>query len=173
MVPVFENVNDIPLLLCPPTVTTIGPVVALLGTGTTIALTFQLEGWPATPLKVTMLVPMVGPNPEPEIVTNVPAPPDVGETVVIFGTTVNVTPLLATPPTIICTGPVVAFAGTGTTIVELLQLDGVAVSPLNVTMLEPCDAPKLVPEIVMEVPVVPEVADRPRMAGATTKVPPL
>jgi hypothetical protein len=37
MVPVFENVNVVPLLDCPPTVTTTGPVVALLGTGTTIA----------------------------------------------------------------------------------------------------------------------------------------
>jgi hypothetical protein len=124
-------------------------------------------------LKLTVLVPIVGPKPEPEIVTYVLLPPVVGETLVIFGTTVNMTPLLSTPPTVIKTGPEVALVGTGTMTLPLLQLVGVAAAPLNVAVLAPWEAPKLVPEIVTEVPTVPEVAERPRMAGATTNVPPL
>jgi len=83
-------------------------------------------------------------------------PPDVGETLVIFGTTANVNALLCTPPTVIKTGPEAALVGTGTLTLPLLQLVGVAVTPLNVTALAPCEAPKLVPEIVMEVPTVPK-----------------
>jgi len=37
----------------------------------------------------------------------------------------------------------------------VLQLEIVAVVPLNVTVLVPCDAPKLVPVIVIAVPTVP------------------
>jgi len=84
-VPVEENVKVAPLLAVPPTVTTTGPVVALLGTGTTIVVAFQLEGPAETPLKVTVLVPRVGPNPVPEIVTNAFTPPDVGEMLVMVG----------------------------------------------------------------------------------------
>ena len=39
--------------------------------------------------------------------------------------TVNITPLLATPPTVTTTFPVVAPLGTGTTIIVALQLVGV------------------------------------------------
>jgi hypothetical protein len=85
IVPVEENVKVAPLLATPPTVTTTGPVVALLGTGTTIVLAFQLEGPAETPLKVTVLVPRVGPNPVPEIVTKAFTPPDVGEMLPIDG----------------------------------------------------------------------------------------
>jgi len=46
-----------PLLACPPTVTTIFPVVALFGTGTTTVVALQLLGVAALPLKLTMLVP--------------------------------------------------------------------------------------------------------------------
>src|SRR5262245_44293138 len=62
--------------------------------------------------------------------------------------TVKVTPLLATPPTVTTALPVVAPLGTGATIVPVLQLVGVAVVPLNRTVLEPCVAPKLAPVIV-------------------------
>ena len=47
--------------------------------------------------------------------------------------TVNVAPLLAIPPTDTTTGPVATPAGTGTTMLRLPQLLGVAVVPLNVT----------------------------------------
>jgi hypothetical protein len=114
-----------------------GPVVALLGTGTTIVLRFQLERREATPLKATVLVPGVGPNPDPKIVTKVFAPPEIGDRLLIFGTTVNVTPLLGTPFAVTTTGPVVATVGTGTTIVVPFQLVAVATAPLNVTVLVP------------------------------------
>jgi hypothetical protein len=45
--------------------------------------------------------------------------------------TVKLTPLLATPPTVTTTLPVVAPDGTGATMLVALQLVGVAAVPLN------------------------------------------
>jgi hypothetical protein len=70
--------------------------------------------------------------------------------------TVKPTPLLATPPTVTTTFPVVAPLGTGTVILVSLQLVGVPTVPLNVTVLVPC-APKFVPVIVTAVPTDPDV----------------
>jgi hypothetical protein len=50
---------------------------------------------------------------------------------------VNATPLLATPPTVTTTFPVVAALGTGTTMLVALQPVGVAAVPLKVTVLDP------------------------------------
>jgi hypothetical protein len=58
------------------------------------------------------------------------------------------------------TFPVVVPLGTGTTIEVALQLVGVAVVPLNVTVLLPCVDPKFVPVIVTDVPTTPEVGER-------------
>jgi hypothetical protein len=63
--------------------------------------------------------------------------------------------LLATPPTVTTTFPVVAPAGTGTTMLVADQLVGVAVVPLNVTVLVPFVEPKFAPVIVTDVPTVP------------------
>src|SRR2546425_941796 len=76
------------------------------------------------------------------------------------GNTVNETPLLACPFTVTTTLPVVAPLGTGATIEVALQLVGVALVPLKVTVLEPCVAPKFAPEIATEVPTTPEVDER-------------
>jgi hypothetical protein len=57
MLGVLPTVNVNALLATPPTVTTTAPVVAPLGTGTTMLLALQLVGVPAVPLKVTVLVP--------------------------------------------------------------------------------------------------------------------
>jgi hypothetical protein len=84
--------------------------------------------------------------------------------------TVNVTPLLATPPTVTTTGPVIALAGTGELILVALQLLGVADTPLKVTVLAPCVAPKFVPLMVIEVPTGPEVAERPLMLGGAETI---
>ena len=73
----------------------------------------------------------------PLIVTASPAAPDVGERLSILGATVKVTLLLASPPTVTTTGPVIAPAGTGTAMLLALQLVGVAVVPLKVTVLVP------------------------------------
>ena len=63
----------------------------------------------------------------------VPTTADVGDNVVMLGvaSTVNATPLLATPDTVTTTFPVVAPAGTGATMLLALQLVGVAAVPLN------------------------------------------
>ena len=71
--------------------------------------------------------------------------------------TVKLTPLLATPPTVTTTFPVVAPAGTGTTMLVAFQLVGVAAVPLNVTVLVPCVDPKFVPVIVTDTPTAPDV----------------
>src|SRR5689334_5225710 len=138
--PVVLTVNVTPLLAAPPTVTATSPVVAPVGTGTTILIALQFVGVAAVPLKVTVLVPCIKPKFIPVIVTDVPTGPDVGFRLVIDGgiVTVNVTPLLAVPPTVTTTFPVVAPAGTGTTILVMLQFVGAAVVPLNVTVLVPC-----------------------------------
>ena len=96
-----------------------------------------------------LIAPAAGadPNPVPATVTLVPTGPDAGATLVIVGAavvvvTVNTTPLLATPPTVTVTLPVVAPVGTGATIRVADQLVGVAVVPANFTTLVPCVAPK-------------------------------
>src|SRR5208283_2678163 len=66
--------------------------------------------------------------------------------------TVKLAPLLATPPTVTTTFPVVAPVGTGAVMLVALQLAGEAEVPLNVTVLPPCVAPKFVPVIVTDVP---------------------
>ena len=71
--------------------------------------------------------------------------------------TVKFTPLLANPPTVTTTLPVVAPLGTGVIMVVAFQLVGDAVVPLNVTVLLPWLVPKLVPVIVITVPTAPEV----------------
>src|SRR3954462_4038536 len=82
------------------------------------------------------------------------------------GRTVNAAPALATPPTVTTTMPVVALAGTGTVMLVSDQLVGVALVPLNVTVLVPCIGPKFAPVIVTGVPAAAEVGVRLEMLGA-------
>jgi hypothetical protein len=77
--------------------------------------------------------------------------------------TVKAMPLLDLPPTVTMMLPVVAPVGTGTTMVVALQLVGVAATPLNVTVLDPCVAPKFVPLMVTGVPAGPDDTLRPEM----------
>jgi len=130
------TVKVTPLLARPPTATTTGPLVAPVGTGTTMLPALQLLGVASVPLNVTMLEPFVAPKFVPVMVTGVPTRPDVGLSVVIDGgtVTVKVMPLLARPPTVTTTGPLVAPPGTGTVMLVSLQLVGVADVPLNVTV---------------------------------------
>ena len=129
-----------PLLATPPTVTTTFPVVAPLGTGAMMLVALQLVGVAAVPLNFTVLVPCVAPKLTPVIVTDVPRTPDVGLRLVMLGggtVTVKLTPLLATPPTVTTTFPVVAPLGTGATMLVAAQLVGVAAMPLNLIVLVP------------------------------------
>jgi len=71
--------------------------------------------------------------------------------------------LLATPPTVTTTLPVVAPDGTGTTMLVADQLVGVVGVPLNVTV--PFVDPKFVPAIVATVPTGPLFGDKLAMVG--------
>ena len=64
------------------------------------------------------------------------------------------------PETVTTTGPVVASLGTGTVMLVSLHDVGAAEAPLNVTVLDPCEAPKNPPVIVTDVPALPEVGDK-------------
>jgi hypothetical protein len=160
-------------LLNPPLVwSTIFPVVAPDGTGTTTLVLLQLVGvatalFPTVPTNVTVLVPCVAPKLVPVIITDVATRPATGLRLVISGggITVKGKPLLTRPPTVTMTLPEVAPGGTGTVILVALQAVGDAVVPLNVTVLAPCVAPKLAPVIVTEVPTGPEVGFKLVMLG--------
>src|ERR1700681_338704 len=82
------------------------------------------------------------------------------------GFTVKLTPLLANPPTVTTTLPVVAPLGTGVTMLVALQLVGAATVPLKVTVLPPWLVPKLVPVVVITAPTTPEVGLTLVMVGA-------
>ena len=128
-----------PLLAAAPTVTTTLPLVAPLGTGTTMLVADQLVGVAVVPLNLTVLVPWLAPKFVPLIVTDVPTGPPVGDRLVRLGAPVTeyVSPLLAAPPTVTTTAPLVAPFGTGTMTVVADQLVGNAVVPLNLTVLVP------------------------------------
>lgn len=113
--------------------------MAPFGTGATIWELLQLAGIAGIPPNVTVLVPCTAPKFDPVIVITVPTEPDVGDKLLMIGpsTTVKTIPLLATPPTVTITFPVVAVEGTHAPMLLALQLVGVAANPLKVTVLEP------------------------------------
>jgi hypothetical protein len=155
-------VKLIPLLATPPTVTTTFPVVAPVGTCTTIWVSLQLVGVAEVPLNVIELVPCAAPKLVPTTVTAVPTGPKVGLKLEIVGdptVTVNVTPLLGTPPTATITFPVVAPTGTGATICASFQLVVLATTPLNESELAlvPTVGPKFDPFTATTVPMGPDV----------------
>jgi len=134
------TVKSVPLLATPPTVTMTLPVAAPTGTGAMTLEAPQLVGAELTPLKVTVLVPWDAPKFAPKIVTEEPIAPADGLRLLMLGGgggTVKFTPLLAMPATVTTTLPVVAPAGTGTTMLVALQLVGNAKTPLNATVLDP------------------------------------
>src|SRR5438132_1513884 len=158
-----------PLLAIPPTVTTTLPVVAPLGTDATMLVALQLVVLAVVPLKVT--VPVV-PKLVPVMVTAVPTGPVVGFSLVMAGAdevTVKFTPLLATPPTVTTTFPVVAPLGTDATMLVALQLVVLAAVPLKVTAPV---VPKFVPVMVTAVPTGPVRGFRLVLAGAGTPTAP-
>jgi hypothetical protein len=82
-------------------------------------------------------------------------------------TTVKVTLLLGTPPTVTTTLPVVAPAGTIVAMDVALQVvKVVAAVPLKVTVLVPCDPPKFAPVIVTCAPTTPELGVTLLIVGA-------
>jgi uncharacterized protein (DUF779 family) len=79
------TVNGSPLLATLFAVTTTFPVVAPLGTGTTMLVPLQLVGVASVPLNLTLPGPCVVPKFAPLIVTLVPTGPDVGDNDVMLG----------------------------------------------------------------------------------------
>jgi hypothetical protein len=161
-----DTVKLFPFVSTPLACTTTFPVVAPVGTFTVIVVAFQHvpQGVAVVPLNLTVLAPWVEPRFVPVITTDAPTAPDVSERDVILGvgSTVKLFPLLATPDTVTTTLPVPAPVGTFTVIVvEFQQVPhGVAVVPLNLTVLLPCVSPKFVPVITTEAPTAPEVGDK-------------
>src|SRR5215813_1912594 len=89
---------------------------------------------------------------------------------VVVAVTVKDRPLLGSPPTVTTTLPLVAVAGTSTLRLVADQVVGAAVTPLKVTVLVPCVAPKFVPAIVTTVPTGPLAGARLVRVGALTVV---
>jgi hypothetical protein len=117
------------------------PLAAPFGTFTVIDVFVQLAALPAgVPLKVTVLELCEEPKLHPEIVTAVPTAPEFGLRLEITGAvdTTKFVPLLAAPPTVTTTLPVVAPQGTFTVMLDELQLLALPADvPLKVTVLEP------------------------------------
>jgi len=139
-------------------------------------------GFTLTPPNVTVLVtpPLTwaAPKPVPEIVTVAPAAAVVGDTAVTHGPGVEQTPKLAgalsVPPTVTTT-----FARPGPTLgtVAVMDLSDQSVAgmaptgaPPNFTVLLPCAAPKLAPEIVTEAPTAAAAGEIPLIEGAEAAV---
>jgi hypothetical protein len=101
----------------------------------------------------------VVPKFDPAIVTETPTAPEVWLRLVIAGggTTVKADPLLASPPTVTTTLPVVAPVGTATVMLVALQALAVAAVPLKATVLVPWVAPKFNPVMLIETPTAPDV----------------
>ncbi len=82
----------------------------------------------------------------------------------------NEIPLLEIPPTVTSTRPVVAPDGTAAVMLESLQAEGTAGTPLKVTVLAPCVAPKPEPKSIADVPAAPAVGLREVRPGPTVKL---
>jgi hypothetical protein len=74
-----------PLLEPLETVTTTFPLEAPPGTGTVMPVALQAVGNAVVPLKVTVLLPCVSPNPVPTTMTSVPTGPELGDKLVMTG----------------------------------------------------------------------------------------
>src|SRR5262245_31391752 len=79
--------------------------------------------------------------------------------------TVKDNALLGTPAIMATTLPLEAPAGTAATMLVADHDVGVAVTPLNVSVLAPCDVPRFDPAIVIGVPTAPLDGDRLEIVG--------
>jgi hypothetical protein len=170
------TVNVTPLLATPPAaVTTTLPVAAPVGTVAVMLDAPQLVIVVAlVPLNFTLPFPCDGPKFDPAITMDDPTAPVLGVNDVMLGTavTVNVTPLLATPPAAVTTTfPVVAPVGTVAVMLDAPQLViVVALVLLNFTLPFPCDGPKFDPTITMDDPTAPVLGVSDVMLGAAVTV---
>ena len=149
-------------------------MVAAAGERQVICVALQLETAAFTPLNETVEVPCEAPKLLPVIVTVVPASPMFGVTEAMTGVetgafTVKLTPFELFPETFTTTFPVNAPPGTEQERDVEDQVVQVAVVPLNLTVLNPWDAPNVVPEIVTDAPTTPLVGLSDEMLGVTVK----
>ena len=115
----------------------------------------QDVGVAVVPLKVTVLLPWVGPNPAPLIAIDVPTGAVLGDRPVITGMMRKDLALLFSPLTATTTLklPEPRLLGTGTPEIFVAVHDaGVTVTPPKLTVLLPCELPKLVPLMVIVEP---------------------
>jgi hypothetical protein len=151
-------VPPLPLEACPPgVVTTIGPLVAPVGTVAVICVSELTVKEAVTPLNVTAVAPV---RFVPVITTELPTAPLVGEKPVIVGgsaaETVKEVVLVAVPAGVVTAiAPVVAPVGTVAVIcVAEFTVNAVAAVPLKETPLAP---DRFVPVITTELPTAPLV----------------
>jgi hypothetical protein len=166
---VANTVNVGPVTFTPLALTTTAPVAALAGTVTWMLLAPHVRMLAGVPLNLTLPLPWLGPKFVPVIVTSAPTAPDVRDRPVTVGVgnTVKLFPLLSTLLTRTTTLPVVAPAGTVTTMLPALQLlTFVTRVPLNLTVLVPFVDPKPLPAIVTVAPTAPDVGVRVEIVGA-------
>ena len=168
----METENEELFTVAPFTVTAKVPVVAPVGTVTTIEVAPQLEAEHVKPFSVTVLIPCGEPKLVPVMVTEDPTAPEAGEMPLIVGagTTVKLLPLLFTPLAYTTTFPVVAADGTVMTILVALQPETAADVPLKLTLPVPWLPPKFVPVMVTDAPGAPVVMERLEIEGAGTTV---
>lgn len=166
------TVNESPLLTWPWTVTVTGPVVAPVGTEAVILVADHAAVVAGVPLNATTLVPWEPPKFVPVNVTVAPVGPDVGvsEVSVGVGMTVNAIPLLVCSSTVTVTGPLLAPTGKGAVIDVGDHAVGVALAPLNDTVLVPWEAPKFVPVSVTAAPKGPAVGESAVSVGGDATV---
>jgi hypothetical protein len=107
------------------------------------------------PLNFTTVAPCDAPNVNPVITTFVPIGPLVTESEVMVGVTVNDKLLDGFPPTVAMMLPVTAPVGTGQTTLTEVQEVGMQFVPPKLRLLDPCVAPRPVPEAVTLVPTGP------------------
>src|SRR5438309_10240284 len=99
----------------------------------------HVETVAVVPLNLTVLFPCVPPKFAPAIVTDALTAPVFGVRLVTLGVpaTVKAFPALATPDTVTTTLPEVALDGTVAVMLVAVQAVTAAVTPLNLTVLEP------------------------------------
>jgi hypothetical protein len=167
-----------PLDCTPCTVTLTFPVTAPIGTETLMLVLLQLVTLalisrpPEALVKFTELPPCADPKFVPVIVTGVPDGPLATLRLEMAGGTVKATLLEGTPETVTTIFPVVAPIGTEVLMLVAVHPVTTAAPPLKVTVLPPCEDPKLDPVIVTGVPSGPLFTLRLEMAGDVDATPP-
>jgi hypothetical protein len=158
----FEALVAVPAAV----VTVILPVVAPLGTVVVIEVEETTVYAALTPLNFTEDAPV---NAVPVIVTAVPTGPGEALKLVMFGNTVKLEELFTVPPEVVTEiKPVVAFAGTVTSICVAVFRVIVALTPFIVTDVAPV---RVVPLMVTVEPITPLDGEKLEIVGGTENVP--